>query len=276
MNLDTENSGISDPLSRNPEREKVFMSILKDTIKEGMVCIDLGANIGYTTLSMLKHIDSGYVYAIEPDPRNFTLLERNILKNKFGDKCELASAAVSDVNGEMDFWLSDSSNVSSVHKTKNSSEKIKVNSYTLGKFLEDRRFPNFIKMDVEGHEVQILNGALKYFNENEGDIRILMEVHPTFYNETDMNFAFALKQYFDAGFKTKYVVSTPVPVPRLFREYGYTPINVQETDRASRGLYMDIPSDDVIRFACYENEEMSPSKKKMSKKIVRSIMIERR
>jgi len=276
MDLDLDLPGISKPLYGYGKREEVFMSILDDEVKGDMACIDLGANIGYTTLCMLKNLgEGGCVYAIEPDPRNFALLERNINKNNIGDKCEMVPAAVSNETGEKDFWLSSSSNISSVQKTKSSTEQIKMNFYTLPDFLKGRRFPNFIKMDVEGHEVQILNGALDYFKNNEGDTRILMEVHPSFYNETDMNFAASLRRYFDIGFKTKYVISTPVAIPRLFKEAGYTPISTKETDRASRGLYIDIPSEDVIRFACYENKEKSPSKNKMSKKIVRAIMIER-
>lgn len=275
MDLDLDLPGISKPLYGCGKREEVFMSILDSEVQGDMACIDLGANIGYTTLCILRNLgEGGYVYAIEPDPRNFALLERNINKNDFGDKCEMITGAISDQSGENEFWVSSSSNVSSVQKTKSSIEQIKVDFYTLPDFLRGRRFPNFIKMDVEGHEVQILNGALNYFKENEGNIKILMEVHPTYYNETNMNLAVVLQKYFDIGFKTKYVISTPVAIPRLFKEAGYSPTNVQITDRASRGLYVGIPNKDVIRFACYENEEMSVTKRKMSKKIVRAIMIE--
>ena len=50
MNLDLEDGGISSALYSQGKREIAFMSILRETVKEGDVCVDLGANIGYTTL----------------------------------------------------------------------------------------------------------------------------------------------------------------------------------------------------------------------------------
>ena len=37
-------------------REKMFMTLLNDTIKPGMTCIDVGANIGYATLFMTRNV----------------------------------------------------------------------------------------------------------------------------------------------------------------------------------------------------------------------------
>ena len=275
MNLDLGHSGISVPLSKNPEREKAFMGLLKETVSEGMVCIDLGANIGYTTLPMIRNAGkSGFVYAIEPDPRNLKILRKNIEDNHYLLRCEVANAAISNKNGEMSFWLSQSTNLSSVKKIKSSQEEIVVDCYTLEKFLENRRYPNFIKMDVEGHEVSIFEGALNYFTNNKGNTNILLEVHPSYYDEEN-NFAKILEKYFEIGFSTKYVISTPVGQPKLFKKAGYSPIEIIETDRVFRGIYDNVKDEDVIKFACYENEEKHPTKPKNSKKIVRSFMIER-
>ena len=71
MHLDLDDGGISRVLYSVGQRELAFMTLLKETIQPGMVCIDLGANIGYTTLFMLDQVGSqGYVYAIEPDLHN--------------------------------------------------------------------------------------------------------------------------------------------------------------------------------------------------------------
>ncbi len=79
MHLNLEDGGISAALYTNGEREKAFMGILKDTVRPGMVCVDLGGNIGYTTLPMLKNVgEEGLVYAIEPDPQNIDMLRLNI------------------------------------------------------------------------------------------------------------------------------------------------------------------------------------------------------
>ena len=274
MHLNLGDGGISLPLYNDGIREAAFMAIMNDTVTEGMTCIDLGANIGYATLLMLKNVgESGKVYAIEPDPNNLGLLKNNISENNFEECCELTECAMSNYDGELSFWQSSRPNCSSVSKTKTSTKEIRVPCYTLNTFLENRKYPNFIKMDIEGHETQVFEGALDYFtNNNEGETNILLEVHPQFYGE-DNDFASILKKYFEIGFKPKYVITTPVSQPRLFREKGYEPFQEIHTDGVVRGIYDNISSEDLIEFACKENIE--DSGRKVSKKIVRSFMIAR-
>jgi FkbM family methyltransferase len=269
MFLDLSSQGISQPLYRDGVREKCFMSILVNEINEGNVCIDLGSNIGYTTLYMCyKAGKTGKVYAIEPDPWNVNMLRRNISENHFDDVCEITECAISDKTEKIQFWQSDKSNLSSVTKTSHSTNSIDVNAYSISDFLQNRQYPNFIKMDIEGHEVKVFEGGLDYFSKNSGPTKILLEVHPQFYNP-DNDFAKILKEYFKLGFTNKYVVSTPIPVPRRFKEAGYNPIAQVHTDGFHRGIYGHISDDDLVEFSCYENFEGN------SKKIVRSFMIER-
>ena len=274
MHLNLGDGGISLPLYNDGIREAAFMAVMDDTVNEGMTCIDLGANIGYATLLMLRNVgESGKVYAIEPDPNNLGLLKANIAENNFGNNFELTECAMSNYDGELSFWQSSRPNCSSVSKTKTSTKEIKVPCYTLDTFLKNKRYPNFIKMDIEGHETQVFEGALEYFtNNNHGETNILLEVHPQFYGKEN-DFASILRKYFEIGFKPKYVITTPVARPRLFIERGYEPFQEVHTDGVVRGIYKDISNDDLIDFACKENIE--DSGRKLSKKIVRSFMIRR-
>ena len=279
MSLNLGDRGISNVLYQKGYREKAFMSILKRTIYEGMVCMDLGANIGFTTLPMLRNVgNSGKVYAIEPDPRSYSLLRTNVGQNNFNDRCEFTKCIISNETVEKEFWLSSQPNLSSVQKTPKSTKKINIQSFTLEDFLKDRNYVNFIKMDVEGHEVKILEGGLEYFKKNRGATNILLEVHPKFYNDEN-SLADILEKYFQIGFNAKYTVSTPVYQPRLFAEAGYTPVEEVYTDGFKRGIYKDIKNDDLIKFACFENEEPyyrdAQEGHKISKKIVRSFLISR-
>jgi FkbM family methyltransferase len=269
MSLDLEDNGISRVLYSVGEREKAFMSILSQTVKRGMVCLDLGANIGYTTLYMLDNVGKdGMVYAIEPGKHNLELLQKNVEQNNFEDICEITEGAISSEDGMLDFWLADAPNLHSFAKTHRSTDKVSVEAYTLETFLKNKKFPNFIKMDVEGHEVDIFKGGLNYFKNNPGPTNILVEVHPSLYNEEN-DFAEILKEYFAIGFKPKYVVTTPIPQPRLFKEAGYVPVKAVETDGFHRGIYENISEEHLLEFACKENPEGN------SKKIVRSFMITR-
>ena len=268
--LDLESDGISKPLYYQGFRERVFMSLLYQEINEGDVCVDLGSNIGFTTLFMSEKAgQTGKVYAIEPDPWNINMLKQNILNNGFDYNTTVYENAITDKEGEIEFWQSEKSNLSSVQKTKHSTRSIKVKAHSLKSFLEDKRYPNFIKMDIEGHEVKVFEGALEYFKNNkDGTTKILLEVHPQFYNE-DNDFESILKEFFKIGFKVKYVVTTPVARPKKFVEAGYVPLAEVPTDGFVRGLYGEISEDHLLEFACKENIEGT------SKKIVRSFMLER-
>ena len=90
---------------------------------------------------------------------------------------------------------------------------IKVPAYSLTSFLSTRKYPNFIKMDVEGHEVKIFEGGLDYFTQHPGKMNFLVEVHPRFYNQEN-DFGKILEQYLKIGFYPRYVVSTPIPRPK--------------------------------------------------------------
>lgn len=266
--LDLNSQGISLPLYYHGGREKVFMNLLKEEIFPGDVCVDLGSNIGYTTMFMCdKTGNSGKVYAIEPDPYNISLLSKTLEINNFSNY-EIFETAISNLDGKIDFWQSQKSNLSSVQKTKDSNKKIEVKCNKLGTFLEDKLYPNFLKMDIEGHEVKVFESGLDYFTKNLGRTKILLEVHPHFYNK-DNDFEKILKEYFKIGFNSKYVVSTPVSRPKKFIEKEYEPIKEVHTDGFIRGLYNNISNLDLLEFSCRENIEGN------SKKIVRSFMIER-
>jgi len=273
MHLDVNDGGISRVLATTGEREKVFMSILKSTVKEGDVCFDLGANIGYPTMFMADNVgDSGIVYAVEPDKHNCELLDLNINENNFVNRCEVTQCAITKDDGEIDFWLASAPNLNSVQKTKNSTKKITVPAYNLGTYLENRRYPNFIKMDVEGAEVGIFEGALEYFTENRGRTNILLEVHPQFYDSGN-DFEEILKKFFAIGFNPKYLVSTPVGQPQKFKDAGYKPKYQVNTDGFVRGVYTDVKEEDFLNFSCNTHNQPYPGG--VSKKIVRCFMIGR-
>ena len=277
MILDPSDKGISRILLKNKGRELAFMSILERSVEYGMTCIDLGANIGYTTLPMLNRVgDTGHVWAIEPDPRSLKLLKKNIALN-FEEGCSIFDCAISDEDGETEFFLSRQPNTSGMSKTKKSESSMMVKTYSLETFAETHEFyPNFIKMDVEGHEVSILRGGINFFSNHWGATKILLEVHPTFYGKEN-DLAPVLEEYWKLGFNTKFVVSTPTAHPTLFKEAGYKPSEEIKTDGYIRGIYEDVSNDDLIRFACYENEEVFTWKgaDRTAKKIVRSFLIER-
>lgn len=256
-------------------RESGFMNLIDKTIQPGMTCIDLGSNIGYATMFMLRNSGpSGFVYAIEPDDHNLKFLIENIKINGYGSKnCQVVKCLISKEDTILPFWIAKHPNLNSVNKTKHSIRQEMLRAYSLESFLKDRKYPNFIKMDIEGHEVSVFNGGFNYFKKNRGTTHILLEIHPSEYDENN-NFEESLRKYFSIGFKCSNIIATPNPKPQLYKDLGLTPSRIFNSDGFTRGLYENVTNEAAIEIASKENIELMTNGR-YAKKIARSIMLSR-
>jgi len=160
--------------------EKVETQVMKDNIKKGDIVIDCGANIGYYTLLFSELVGkSGKVFAFEPDPANFSLLQKNLKVNNVNNVVAL-NLAVSDKNGE-DILFLDKNNVghnrmySEGDKDK---DKIKINCVKLDDYFKNfKREINLIKLDIEGAEGKAIKGSLNLIKKNK-DIKLILEFFP--------------------------------------------------------------------------------------------------
>jgi FkbM family methyltransferase len=135
-------------------------------VQPGDVVVDVGAHIGRYTLAAAT--TASRVVAIEPDPANFTALTRNVELNRFRNVL-LMNCAVSDRAGPRTLHLARGPNrgMSSLElgwrEAGNSSpqESVEVSCDTLDRVLApaDLKRIDWLKVDVEGHEVQVLSGA---------------------------------------------------------------------------------------------------------------------
>lgn len=249
------------------EREPELLNTIREEVKSGYNVIDLGANIGYITLLLSDLVGkTGRVLAIEPEPENYEILKYNLEINKIKNVKSL-NFAISENDGPGCFHIGKSSNLSGLIKSKNStSQQIYVPCFTLSTVLKNENYPNFIKMDVEGSEVEIFKGMFDYFKKyNEGPCLIILEMHPIFYSR-DHNMEIEFRKFLDIGFKTKYVISAGVQIPDLFKEKGYKPNKVFK----NRGVYTTVSNEDMLYFSCRKHIQKVPGKKD-STKIVRYV-----
>ena len=124
--------------------------------KLGDIVFDIGAYVGDTALWFSKAVGpQGKVYAFEPEPRNFEKLKANLERNKVTNVIPM-QLALSKTEGEMQV---SSAAGSSVITQTGTGKSVKVT--TIDKFVEANILPrvDFIKMDVEGHESKVLEGA---------------------------------------------------------------------------------------------------------------------
>lgn len=165
----------------------------------GDIVVDIGANIGYTTSIMAKRSgQKGRVFAFEPHPVIYKQLVENTMNwadnNKIG-KTETYNIALSDKTEEgllletPDFSSNQggSALISSENLIKTQKNNI-GRAYTVKLVKLDEVLTNvdkigLIKVDVEGHELKVLQGAHRLINENK--VRdIVFEEHKKCPNET--------------------------------------------------------------------------------------------
>lgn len=144
--------------------EKGTEILLHQFLRPGDTFIDVGANIGYYTRMASKIVGhNGYVYAFEPMPSAFQLLQRN------SDDLEnvvIYQKAISNRIGEAAFSVREYGNLSSLGYDANAKQSITVAATTLDAALSNIGQVDFIKIDVEGYELNVLHGALNIFEKH--------------------------------------------------------------------------------------------------------------
>jgi FkbM family methyltransferase len=231
--------------------------------------LDVGANIGYTTLHLCRAMDK--VIAVEPDPRSRKLLIKNIEINGFTDKVTFYDFAISDTNGKQNIYLAEKNNNLTTlcrSASKFSLEKYRKSKITTTSIDNLGILPNFIKMDIEGYEVEVLEGAMKALNSVK-QCKILIEVHPQYYSK-ERNFADVLKKLIKIGFRFKYVVSAGVPRPDLFKKHGYKPL--RGAPKNKRAIYDCVSTEHAIEWSSRQIKQKI-RKGKISQKIIRAILL---
>mgnify|MGYP001233246895 CR=1 FL=1 len=182
----------SETLTKNDPDIKIF-KFMKRFLDDGMVGIDIGANIGLMSLFMSKLAgETGHVYAFEPGPVSKSLMQRNLFCNYDSAKnITLIDSAVSDIDGEVPLFLNGSGESDNqVHKDIGTYEfreepdrqKVIVPSVKLDTFFKDFNDQEiqkiqFVKIDTQGHEWYVLNGAKEFFRATD-KIVVLCEFAP--------------------------------------------------------------------------------------------------
>ena len=143
---------------------------------------DIGCNIGYTSLLALSNDNVIKVLMVDPNPEALAMANKNVICNNYVHKTNSFLGFVSDQNdAELEFFTLGHGAAGSMYKTHAETAAAIGSSYkvqtTTIDFLADyfQWVPDFIKVDVEGAEFFVLNGAKKTVINNP--IKILVEMH---------------------------------------------------------------------------------------------------
>lgn len=200
MWLNPQDPGISTDLLLDGTREPCIFKVLSNNcgqitaknkslyiVPPGSNVIDIGANIGYYAIpEALLTGPNGHVYAVEPVPDNLTLLDMNIGLNDLKN-VSMHRHAIGNNNGQQKLYISPLSNMNSFVKKpgfRSYDSTLEVPIYTLDKFCELNRVGPYdptekllslIRMDVEGYELEILQGGSITLAISSP--RLLVEIH---------------------------------------------------------------------------------------------------
>lgn len=142
-----------------------------NNIKENDLFIDVGANVGHFT--MLAASNKANVIAIEPIPSTFERLKKNINLNSLNNYVNCLNIGIGDKDSLINF----TSNFDVMNRVATPTDKntIPVEVKTLDKILIGKE-PKMIKIDVEGYEWFVLQGA-KSILENKSLKYLLLELN---------------------------------------------------------------------------------------------------
>jgi FkbM family methyltransferase len=135
--------------------------LLVKYLRPGAVFYDVGANAGFYAIIGARAVGpAGQVYAFEPMPKLVERIRENVALNS-QTNVTVIEAAVSDRDGVTAFAAQGSlSMLSSIRAVGKSADTISVPTLRLDTFSREHR-PDLILMDIEGDEIQALNGALQ-------------------------------------------------------------------------------------------------------------------
>jgi FkbM family methyltransferase len=173
--------------------------------------LDIGANIGYTAAVFAGAIDPGYhVYAFEPEPFNFRLLERSVAARYLSSCVIPVRSAVGREEGRIQLWLNERHHadhriaVGKLNFAEPDAQVISVPLTSIDAFTRERapsESVTFIKVDVQGYEFPVCLGMNNTLLANEA-ASVALEYMPEAFRELGFDGPSLLKWFAERGYRT--------------------------------------------------------------------------
>ncbi len=171
--------------------ESEVMHWMRQSLRSGSTALDIGANVGLHTVYMAKLVGgTGMVAAFEPSPANVRLLRYHVQVNNLAQAQVVQKAVSNRDSGTLPFFLLNGGDHSSnsltfgrenvpnidqaLHQARRATE---VEVVSVDRFCADANAaPDLIKIDVEGAELQVLQGAARTLDSVRP--KIILAIHP--------------------------------------------------------------------------------------------------
>lgn len=154
--------------------EPTITSAIVDELSSEATFYDVGANIGYYTVFASEICTDGGVHAFELNPQFLELARKSLAMN--GTHATLNNNAVSNTVGEPVSYAGAYGKTAVDPQTGQSNQQ--VGSITLDAYCRTHAYPEVMKIDVEGFEVHVLEGATAVLEQGYPET-LFLEVHPS-------------------------------------------------------------------------------------------------
>ena len=143
-------------------------------IKFNDIVLDAGANEGSLTVVYSQKIGvKGKVFAFEPDTKNIEILKHNMSLNKKYNNIELVKKALWNKKDTIEFFEAGTVASSIFYEDKNS-QRVTIQAISIDCFMSTKKINrlNFVKMDIEGAEIEALKGSINTIEKYRPDFAI--------------------------------------------------------------------------------------------------------
>ena len=178
-------------------------------------CIfDVGANIGEWSIGASEEFKANKIFAFEPIPRTYDLLVKNIVNHNI----QAINIALSNINGEIEFYFSFERSYLSTSLSKSDDCKFLKTICPVQRgddFCQDLNIENidFLKIDTEGNDFKVLKGFEDKIKKNQ--IRLIQfEYGPFAIDSKDL-----LKDFYDLLNQYGYIICKIYPNHIELREF---------------------------------------------------------
>lgn len=162
-----------------PETIRVFL----ETVKPGMIVLDVGAYLGYYSLLAARQVGpEGKVYAFEPDPLNSYWLEYNIKMSGHFNIVPIKKAISNQRSLIQLYRHPHDASMSSFVNRAGFEPGIKIECVSLDDFLTEKQV-DVIKLDVEGMEIKALKGMQRLIKRSH-TMTLFVELNPLALSES--------------------------------------------------------------------------------------------
>lgn len=189
----------------NHPHEAAEVRFVESVLQPGMKAMDVGANVGVTTMGMSRKIgQQGEVYAFEPVRRYFHMLGRNLSANSLNN-VRAFPLALTDHVGTVELYDKD---LSSGIVSEEGAPKLEVPCTTIDDFVEEQAVDriDLIAMDCEGSELLVLRGAEKTLRTTGSSL--FCEIHHDFLSQLGQSASDIFEYLRQLGFKVSALCDT--------------------------------------------------------------------